>query len=922
MFSFYILFQFQNLLGTVYRRGDILFTNDGNCVISPVGNKITIYNLKQNKSNTLPVESNFNYTAIDVSPNGSILLAINEKGEAQMISLLTCTVIHRYKFKQQVNAVKFSPDGKLFAACCDDTVFIMTAPSSFTGEFRSFIMKRVFKKSHDQVTCLDWSSCGKLLAVGSKDTTTKIFTSEYLDNINMYSLSGHTDKIVGLFFEKASLDLITVSRNGQVCLWEATIDSDDLVTSAVQISHKKRRKLQKDAELQEDEVDEENVIEKDKEYIENDKDENMESEKKVDDDKRLQYKKLGRHYIGDAIRNAHHKVRLSAAAYHKNTKILVTGFTSGIFFLHEMPDVNLIHTLSISEHRISSIAMSPQGDWIAFGCPNIGQLLVWEWQSEQYVMKQQGHSLDMTCLAYSPDGLYIVTGGYDGKVKVWNTTSGFCFVTFNEHSSTVTNIVFSANKKFFVSSSLDGTVRCYDLTRYRNFRTLTSPSLVQFGCVALDSSSELCAAGGHDVFEIFIWSIKFGKLLEVLGGHEAPVACVAFSPALASSRLASASWDRSVRLWNCVETSSDCDTIQLSADALQVAFRPDGEEIAVSTLDGNITFFNATTCDQAGSIEGRNDLGSGRADTDLITPEKMLKTKAFTTLCYSADGTCVLAGGNSKNVCLYSIKESVLIRKFVITQNRSLDAVNDFINRRFLTEFGNMALVEERTDFEGGDVNIRLPGVKSGDMADRRVKPEVRVHCVRFSPTGENFAVAATEGLLLYSQNAGLDGSFRPYRLETDSTPAAVRQRLAERSWGEALLAALQLNQHDLIQQCVEAVPPSDIQLTVVGLEDDYSYRLLESLARLLEDSRHLEHLLIWLKYLVTDKKKVPPSVLLALEKVLTVKYSQLSKICDFNKYTIRCIKAVSEITPKQEDVEMDSDHSSGRGTFSDSDSD
>lgn len=38
-----------------------------------------------------------------------------------MISLLTCTVIHRYKFKQQVNAVKFSPDGKYFAACCDDT---------------------------------------------------------------------------------------------------------------------------------------------------------------------------------------------------------------------------------------------------------------------------------------------------------------------------------------------------------------------------------------------------------------------------------------------------------------------------------------------------------------------------------------------------------------------------------------------------------------------------------------------------------------------------------------------------------------------------------------------------------------------------------------------------------------------------------
>ncbi|CAH2979650.1 unnamed protein product [Chilo suppressalis] len=808
-------FKFQNLLGTVYKKGDILFTNDGNCVISPVGNKITVYNLKQNKSNTLSVESNYNYTAIDVSPNGAVLLAINEKGEAQMVSLLTCAVIHRYKFKHQVNAVKFSPDGKYFAACCRETVFVMSAPCKFTGEYRSFEMKRVFRKAHDEVTCLDWSTCSKVLAVGSKDTTTKIYTVDYLDNFNMYALSGHTDKIIGTFFEKKSLDLITVSRNGQVCMWEASIDSDDLVVSDVQISHKKRRKVMKEDDS-DDDINEKDVIEKDKEQEGSDDNEDN-TEMKVEDEKRLHYKKLGRHYIGDAIRNADRKVKLTAAQYHKDTKMLVTGFSNGTFFLHELPDVNLVHSLNVSEHRIGSAALSPHGDWLALACPHIGQLLVWEWQSEQYVMKQQGHTFDMTCLAYSPDGLYIVTGGYDGKVKVWNTSTGFCFVTFVEHKSTVTGITFSANKKFFVSSSLDGTVRCYDLTRYRNFRTMTSPSLVQFSCVALDSSSELCAAGGQDVFDIYIWSVKFGKLLEVLGGHEAPVSCLAFSPSLASSKLASASWDKTVRLWDSIETTTESETIQLTSDALQVVFRPDGNEIAVSTLDGNITMFNPTTSEQTASIEGRNDLGSGRADTDLITPEKMLKTKAFTSICYSADGTCILGGGNSKHVCLYSIREAILIRKFVITQNQSLDAVNDFINRRLLTEFGNMALVEERTELEGADVNIRLPGVKHGDMADRNVKPEVRVHCVRFSPTGETFAVAATEGLLLYSQNAGIDGTFRPYRLESGSTPYAMRQLLEEKSWGPALVGSLQLNELTLIQECVETIPYNDITAGVIG---------------------------------------------------------------------------------------------------------
>ncbi|XP_073967502.1 periodic tryptophan protein 2 homolog [Choristoneura fumiferana] len=137
----------------------------------------------------------------------------------------------------------------------------------------------------------------------------------------------------------------------------------------------------------------------------------------------------------------------------------------------------------------------------------------------------------------------------------------------------------------------------------------------------------------------------------------------------------------------------------------------------------------------------------------------------------------------------------------------------DFVNRRLMTEFGNMALVEDRTALEGGDVNIRLPGVRDGDMADRKVKPEVRVHCVRFSPTGENFACAATEGLFVYSQNAGIDGTFRPYRLEADSTPAAVKQRLAEGAWGPALVSALQLNEHTIIRECVEAVPSSDSEL-------------------------------------------------------------------------------------------------------------
>lgn len=102
-------------------------------------------------------------------------------------------------------------------------------------------------------------------------------------------------------------------------------------------------------------------------------------------------------------------------------------------------------------------------------------------------------------------------------------------------------------------------------------------------------------------------------------------------------------------------------------------------------------------------------------------------------LCYTADGSCVLAGGQSKNVCIYNVEEAILLKKFELTENKSLDNVNEVINRRKVTDFGNIGLIEKR---ERGDVKICLPGVRQGDMATRAFKPEIRVFSLEFSPTG------------------------------------------------------------------------------------------------------------------------------------------------------------------------------------------
>ncbi|XP_034195473.2 periodic tryptophan protein 2 homolog [Osmia lignaria lignaria] len=926
-------YKFSNLLGAVYRKGNLIFSPDGSTVISPVGNRITIYDLKNNKSSTLPIESTYNYTCMDLSPNGTLLIAVNEVGEGNIISMISKMVIHKYHFKQRVRCVKFSPDGKHFAVCKEHKVFIFNAPNLYSCEYNPFIMEHVFLGAVDDTTCIDWSYDSKLIAVGSKDMTTKIYGIEKFANFRYISLGSHSDAIVACFFEKKTYDLSTICRNGRLCIWECTINPEDLV----QWEPRSKRDKHEDSDI-EDDIDVEKVIEKtDKQAkayehslqqsqnaIETENDKNSDNDTEI---KKLRYQKLCRHYLTNEVQKERKEiVKLTAAAYHQETHILVVGFSNGSFYLYEMPEVNMIHSLSISQQYISSIAINSTGDWIALGCSTAGQLLVWEWQSETYAMKQQGHSNNMNCLAYSPDGQYIVTGGDDGKVKLWNTTNGFCSITFQEHTSTVTGVLFSHNRKFIVSTSLDGTVRAYDLARYRNFKTLTSPRPVQFSCVALDSSDEFLAAGGQDFFEIYLWSVKLGTLLEILSGHEGPVVSLAFNPNIASTELVSVSWDKSLKIWNAVENGSSHETIQLTSDGLYVTYKPNGEEVAVATLDGHISFFDCKTAVQTGSIEGRNDLGSGRSETDLITAKKSLQGKAFTSLCYSADGTCILAGGQSKNICIYNVQECMLVKKFVVTQNRSLDAVDEYINKRKLTEFGSKALIEEREENEGGNVTLRLPGVKSGDMASRSIKPEVRVFSLQFSPTGQAWAAATTEGLLIYSLDVGL--VFDPFQLELGITPDTVKIALNENEYAKALMMALRLNEKLLIQRVVENIPLSDIELTTANLPDIYVDKVLKFIASELELTRHVHFYLLWIETILTKhgakiNSALQMPILLTLHKNMQKKYDDLSKICDFNQYTMSYLKKVGEFKAKKPmNVEINSDEESEKSSIEEMDVD
>lgn len=497
------------------------------------------------------------------------------------------------------------------------------------------------------------------------------------------------------------------------------------------------------------------------------------------------------------------------------------------------------------------MTVNKSGEWLAFGASKLGQLLVWEWQSESYILKQQGHFDAMNSLVYSPDGERIITTADDGKIKIWDTSSGFCIVTFTEHSSGVTACEFAKRGNVLFTASLDGSVRAWDLIRYRNFRTFTAPKRLQFSTLAVDPSGEIVCAGSLDSFDVHLWNVQTGQLLEQLSGHEGPVSSLSFGPD--GRFLISGSWDRTVRIWSIFTRTQTSEPLQLQADVLRVAFRPDSRQIAASALDGQITFWDIENAEQVGAVDGRKDISGGRKITDRTTAANAAGSKYFTCINYSADGTCILASGNSKYICLYDIASGGLVRKFTVSVNLSIDGTQEYLNSKLLTEAGPIGLLDdagEASDLEDR-IDRTLPGASRGDFSVRKVRPEIRVTGVAFSPTGRSFAAASTEGLLLYSLDHMV--VFDPFDLDVDVTPATTLSALrVDKDFLRALVMAFRLNEKYLLHQVYEAIPPEDIKLVVRDLPLVYLSRLVRLVTGMSEQGPHVEFALLWLEAVIS----------------------------------------------------------------------
>ncbi|OMJ27686.1 Periodic tryptophan protein 2-like protein [Smittium culicis] len=839
-------FKFSNLCGSVYKKGNLVFTPDGNSVLSPVGNRVSLFDLVNNKAETFPFEARKNIVFLALSPNSQLLLTIDEDGRALLVNFKRRVVIHHFNFKGQARVAEFSPDGSYIAVGVGKLAELWKTPKT-NREFAPFVLHRKYAGHFDDITHISWSRDSKFFLTSSKDMSAKLFSTDPIEGFTPTTFTGHKQAIIGSWFGSDLKTIYTLSKDGAVAVRKFNIES-----TGEEIEFGNFPKNPDTHELE-----------------------------------KTRWSTSNHHYFNQ------NGTKVKCAYFNHKTQLLLAGFSNGVFGLWQMPDFSELQTLSISQNKLTSAAINFSGEWIALASSKLGQLLVWEWQSESYVLKQQGHIYDMSCVSYSADGHYLATGGDDGKVKIWTASNGFCFVTFSNHSAAITACQFTKKNQVVVTASLDGTVRAFDLVRYRNFRTFLAPIPVQFSCLAVDPSGDIVVAGCQDSFDIYVWSMQTGKLLDVLSGHDGPVVSLDLRPD--GIQLASASWDKSVRLWDLFDRSKNVEKLTHSYEVLAVTYKPDSKQLCTSTLDGQIHFWNIANASQVGSIEGRRDIAGGRRQEDVRTAENSAFGKSFNSLCYSADGSVVLGSGNSLYVCLYDVETNVLLKKFKISSNFSYDGMHEKLNSKFMTDAGPIQSFDsdnDASDFEDRN-DSSLPGVKTGDLSKRNKMQVIRARGVRFNPSGQQFAAATNLGLVIFSLDNN-NMSFDPFDLDLDINPETISEMINNHEFLRALVSSIKLGERSTINSVYQSIPTEEIQLIVKQIPPKYLIRLLEFICVVFERNNQVELDLTWIcsilinhgKYFTTNSINTRP-ILRQVRKLVSQMRTSLGKLCDDNSYEI-----------------------------------
>lgn len=307
-----------------------------------------------------------------------------------------------------------------------------------------------------------------------------------------------------------------------------------------------------------------------------------------------------------------------------------------------VPQPVALSPIPVTYQPVLALALSPDEKTLAIAAGSRVHLHDLTKPDRPRLGSLSGHEESIQSLAWTPDGMTLITGGFR-QLKLWDITT---FKTTGQISDgfvgNLTALALTSDSKTLFAADGEtgsaGFIHRIDLPGKKLLSTWKAHDDTLYSLRLSPDGTSLASAAADKLARL--WKVADSKLISTYEGHTNHVLSVAFNQD--ATQLATAGADREIKVWDVKSREQDVTLGDKKTAFTALAWTPDGKALVAVTEKGNGSIYT----------ELKKHDGAQRSET-----AKQTKLASVSTMLYSvtvtSDAKTVFAGGDEGKVWLW-----------------------------------------------------------------------------------------------------------------------------------------------------------------------------------------------------------------------------------------------------------------------------
>ncbi|KAM5169989.1 protein NEDD1 [Mantella aurantiaca] len=335
--------------------------------------------------------------------------------------------------------------------------------------------------------------------------------------------------------------------------------------------------------------------------------------------------------------------RLRGITMQDNIRFASAGDDIKIWDSSSMTVVEQFNPHSAS-HPVSSLCWSRNNHFLVSASGSGDKIVFSSCKSKPVPLLELAEGKKQTCVNLNSSSQYVVSGGLDNTVNIWDVKSKRLHRSLKDHKDEVTCVTFNNNDSYIASGSMSGEIILHNVTTNLSSTPFGHGSSQPIRHLKYSFVKKYLLGAVSDTGSVTLWDTHSQNPYHMFESiHKAPASGICFSP-VNDLLLVTVGLDKRII---CYDVSSKIllQTVVVESPLTAVDFMPDGATLAVGSSRGKIYLYDLRMLNSPIKTVGAHKTSVQCIQFQHSNSHKSIKSSKSSVLSNVNKKTTSLAGG-------------------------------------------------------------------------------------------------------------------------------------------------------------------------------------------------------------------------------------------------------------------------------------